>query len=356
MLLLLLGGSERAHAALGARPPGFPPTLTVGVLANGWSPFDMFQEGTYAGLSVDYLRAVVGPDVEIETKSFADMDQLLAAACANRIDVVTSVARTPERERCLSFSAPYLRGSTSVVTLASKAAALSGQAKVQDARVAVERGFALGGMLHERYPHARFDAFADTLSALRAIRQGKDDVYFGFTPAVRHYLADPEFRELGIAFEEMGQVSEMRFAVPVARSDLRDKLDRGLAALQPEDEGAIRARWLGGGFEARPDLAGSNLVLSRDEQAWLRALPPLSVGFDSDWAPFSTLDELGRPSGIAAEYLDYLGRTLGVTFRRAPSGDWPATLAGFNHGDVALLATANHNDPRLHDATFTRAY
>lgn len=195
-------------------------------------------------------------------------------------------------------------------------------------------------MLRERFPRARIDSFADTLAALRAIKRGDDAAYFGFTPAVRHYLADPEFRDLSIAFEETGQASEMRFAVPAGKSDLRDKLDRGLSALRPDDEAAIRARWIGGSFEARSASAVSNLVLSREEQAWLRSLPPLSVGFDADWAPFSSLDDLGSPSGIAADYLDYLGRALGLSFHRAPAKDWTTTIAGFNRGNVALLATA----------------
>ncbi|MHB9841065.1 ATP-binding protein [Paraburkholderia terrae] len=355
LLLILLSG-QQAHAALGARPQAFPPKLIVGVLAGGWSPFEMFQEGRFTGLSVDYLRAVVGPDVEITTKSFPDLNQLLAAACANRVDVLLSIARTPEREHCLSFSVPYFRGSTSVVTRASNALALSGEAQVQSARVAIERGFALGAVLRERFPRARIDSFADTLAALRAIKRGEDDAYFGFTPAVRHYLADPEFRDLSIAFEETGQVSEMRFAVPAGKSDLRDRLDRGLSALRPDDEAAIRARWIGGTFESPPASAVSNLVLSREEQAWLRSLPPLSVGFDADWAPFSTLDDLGRPSGIAADYLDYLGRTLGLSFHRAPAKDWTATIADFNRGNIALLATATRNDPQLKHATFTHAY
>ncbi|WP_239483053.1 transporter substrate-binding domain-containing protein [Paraburkholderia sp. C35] len=356
LLLVLAGISGTAHAALGASPAAFPSKLTVGMLANGWPPFEMFDEGKFVGLSADYLRAIVGPDVQITTKTFADMEQLLAAACANEIDVLTSIARTPERERCLSFSTPYFRSSTSAVVLASNVMAFSDLTQMKDARIAVERGFALGAVLRARFPHARIDTFADTRSALRAIGQRKDDAYFGFTPAVRHYLAEPEFRSLTTAFEETGQVSETRFAVPVSKSDLRDKLNRGLAALQTEDEAAIRARWLGGSFDARSASESTNLVLSREEQAWLRALPPLSVGFDGDWAPFSTLDELGRPSGLAADYLDYIGRTLGLTFHRAPAKDWSATLEDFDRGNVALLATAARNDPRLQLATFSHAY
>ncbi|WP_245253678.1 ATP-binding protein [Paraburkholderia sp. LEh10] len=348
--------SQSANAAPDTTPSAFPRKLTVGVLANGWSPFEMFQDGKYTGLSVDYLRAIVGRDVEIETKAYPDMEQLLAAACANRVDLLTSIARTPGREHCLSFSVPYFRGSTSAVTLADNTMALSGRAQLQTARVAVERGFALSTVLRERYPRARINVVADTLSALRAVKKGDDDVYFGFTPAVRHYLIDAEFRNLGIAFEETGQFSELRFAVPIARSDLRDKLDRGLAAMQPEDEAAIRARWLGATFDTRAASTVPNLVLSREEQAWLQSLPSLPVGFDSDWAPFSTLDDTGRPTGFAADYLDYLSRTLGLKFHRAPARDRTATIDEFNRGNVAVLATATRNDPRLSGATYTRSY
>ena len=62
----------------------FPAKLTVGVLANSWLPFDALQDGQLTGMSVDYLRALVGPNVVIEAKAFPDLPQLLAAACAGR--------------------------------------------------------------------------------------------------------------------------------------------------------------------------------------------------------------------------------------------------------------------------------
>ena len=96
------------------------------------------------------------------------------------------------------------------------------------------------------------------------------------------------------------------------------------------------------------------LVLTPDEQTWLHSLPPLQVGFDSGWPPFSYLDDAGHPGGIAAEYLDYLSRTLGVQFTRAHSRNWPATIEAFQRGDLAILATSSRNDPRLKNAVNTR--
>ncbi|WP_425495844.1 ATP-binding protein [Paraburkholderia bonniea] len=337
-------------------PSGFPVQLSVGVLTHGWAPFDGLKNGQLSGMSVDYLHALVGPGVTLVPRIYPDMTRMLAAACAGEVDLVMSVARTPEREHCLSFTAPYFRASTSVVVDGSRRNAMPSHAQLDGASFAIERGFALERFLRERFPRAKIEIFADTDAALNAVVEGKVDAYLGFTPSARYYLADRRFSTLRVAFEESGRTDELRFALPRQGATLRDQLDRALATLPPADETAIRSRWLGGDFDMRSASTVRRLVLSPEEQAWLHSLPPLSVGFDADWPPFSYLDDAGHSSGISAEYLDYLGRTLGVKFRRAPMADWPATLKAFQKGELALLATATQDDPRLTNAYYTRAY
>ncbi|HEY3596642.1 MAG TPA: ATP-binding protein [Paraburkholderia sp.] len=238
--------------------------LTIGVLASGWAPFESFDHGKLTGLSIDYLRALVGPRTVLEVKTFADMPQLLAAACAQQVDVLMSIARTPERAHCLAFSVPYFNASTSAVRRANDIA-VTERTRSGDARIAVERGFVLDGMLHERFPHTRIDVFENTASALRAVARGADDVYFGFTPAIRHYLADREFAGLEVAFEERGRPSELRFAVPRSQSALRDELNRSLAAMPPADLAAIRARWIAGPTD--PAVAAITPVRASTDEA-----------------------------------------------------------------------------------------
>ncbi|WP_175772032.1 ATP-binding protein [Paraburkholderia phenazinium] len=352
-----------APFALAANPSGgvakqasgtVPAKLVVGTLAGGWAPFEEVVDGRLTGLSADYLRTLVGPDVVLEPRIFSDMPQLLAAVAAGKVDVLMSIARTPEREHSLSFTAPYFWATTSAVVKANDKT-VQDVTQLANARLAIEKGYALERVLRERFPRAQIAAFPDTASALRAVVQGHADAYLGFTPTVQYALASEEFGGLRIAFEESSP-SELRFAVPRERAALRDRLDRALAAMYPADEAAIRARWLGANFDSPSIYTARRLVLTPAEQAWLRSLPPITVGFDSGWPPFSYLDEAGRPSGITAEYLDYLSRTLGIQFTRAPIADWPATLGAFQHGDFAVLATAARSDPRLNNAVHTRPY
>ena len=269
-----------AHAAnLPADAPAqasgaFPARLVVGMLANGWAPFEAIDDGRLTGLSGDYLRALVGPDVVIETQTYPDMPRLLAALSSGKVDLVMSMARTAEREHSLSFTAPYFRASTSVVVRIDDKA-VQDATQLANARIAVEKGFAMDRLLRERFPHAQITAFADTVSALRAVAKGDADAYFGFTPSIQYALANDVFRGLRIGFEDSSRPSELRFAVARNRHGLRDALDRALAAMDPVDEAAMRARWLGANFDPPSDYAVRRVVLTPAEQAWLRLLPLL---------------------------------------------------------------------------------
>jgi two-component system, NarL family, sensor histidine kinase EvgS len=210
--------------------------------------------------------------------------------------------------------------------------------------------------LRERFPRAQIATFADTVSAMRAVELGAADAYLGYSPAVEEALGSDAFPDLRIAFEDDTGPSDLRFALPRSRTALRDQLDRALASMSPAGEAAIRARWLGGSFDAPAPSVARRLVLTPAEQTWLRSLPLLTVGFDPAWPPFSYLDDAGHPAGIVVEYLDYLSHALGVQFTRAAINDWPSTIKAFQRGDVALLATASHGDLRLSSAPKTRAY
>ncbi|CAB3798748.1 Sensor histidine kinase RcsC [Paraburkholderia ultramafica] len=341
-----------------AHPPAartFPAKLTVGVLAGGWAPFEMLQDGRLTGVSGDYLRALVGPNVIIEAKAFPDMPQLLAAACAGTVDLLMSVARTPEREQCLNFTVPYFRSSTSAV-VRRDGDRYASRGQLAGARIAIERGFALERPIRDNFPRAQISSFATTRAALSAVVRGEADAYFGFTPVVQYELATEDFRGLHVAFDEGGKTADLRFGVPREQAALGDQLNRALASMNPAESAAIRVRWLSGNFNAEPAAGARRFVLTPEEKAWLRALPPLQIGFDSNWPPFSFIDDAGRPAGIAADYLAYLSRSLGIVFNRARLSDWPATVEAFQRGELAILSTASSNGPHLNNAEHTRVY
>ncbi len=333
----------------------FPVRLTVGILEGGWPPFDIPQTGRLAGVSGDLLRALVGPNVVIETKSFPDMTKLVAAACAGEVDLLTSVARTPERERCLRFTVPYFRSFASAVVRRDDARYVNASG-LAGARIAIERGFARERLLRAGFPRTRIVTFASTHEALNALLRGDADLYFGFTPVVQYELATDAYRSLRVAFEQGGKALDLRFAVSPRQLALRDQLNRALVSMNPAEAAAIRARWLSGHFNTAPAPDAPPFTLTPEEKNWLRALPPLQIGFDSDWAPFSYVDANGRPVGLTADYLAYLSSTLGIVFKRAHTADWATTVEAFQRGDLAMLSSTSSRSALLEGAERSRVY
>jgi PAS domain S-box-containing protein len=330
-----------------------PPRLVVGVIAGGWPPLDVFDGATLTGFSADYLRLLTGSGVTLQPRVFPDMPALLVAACAGEIDVVMSIARTPSRARCLAFTVPYLNGSTAFVTRAGNESLAMQPARLARAKFVVERGFALESALRERYPQAQIETSASTGAALRAVAEGSADVYAGFAPVARYQLSLDAFRGLRIAFEQRDRLHELRFAVPVSKLALRERLDLLLAGVRPATVAALRGRWLD--YAVHRDASPHVFTLSADERAWLRALPPLKVGYDTAWLPFSFANR-AEPSGMANDYLDYLSRTLGVTFERVPLSPWSRAAGALQRGDIALAVTSANDGSLGARVLYTQAF
>jgi hypothetical protein len=328
----------------------FAPKLLVGVLAGGRPPLEVLDGEQLSGFSASWLRLLVGPNVELIPKRFADMPQLMAAACAGDVDLVMSVARTPERERCVAFTMPYLNSAAAFVTRSGDTDALTTGARRGHSGIATEKGFVLESLLRARFPAAPIERYATTPEALHAVETGAADIYVGLAPVVRYQLATAAFRGLRVAYEERMPVRGLRFAVPRSNTALRDRLDAALSGVKPAAAAELRAQWLDG----EPQL--SRFVLSAEERAWLHALPPLAVGLDDDWGPFSFIGPSGRPAGIANDYLDYLARALGVRFQRVRSSSWPDTVSAFRRGELALLGTSDADDEQLAGTLFTQPY
>ncbi|MFD1559030.1 ATP-binding protein [Paraburkholderia silviterrae] len=352
-------GPVAASAARAAESGGFPPVLTVGVVAGGWPPLEVLDGNTLSGFSADYLRLVVGSQVKLVPRVYPNMTALLAGACAAEIDLVMSLARAPQRERCLSFTVPYLSGNVAFVTRVGNEAIATTARRFARARIAVENGYVLEPLLRERFAQAEILSFTNTGAAIHAVAQGSADVYAGFAPAVRYQLIHHDaYRGLRVAYEERIKVRELRFAVPVSKVALRDQLNVAAGGVRPTAASALRARWLDGGEGAGhgAQLRSPPFDLDAGERAWLRSLPPLRVGFDAGWLPFSYASRRGYTSGMANDYLNYLSRKLGVTFERVPVTNWPDADSAFQRGEFALLATMVDDGGLPENTLYTQAF
>lgn len=298
----------------------------------GSPPFEMLDgRGRHIGMSADTLRLVgewLGVRFErVPTRSWAEAVGMLRAG---ELDFLPCVGITEERREFMLFTDPYLKFARVLVTTHD-----SGIRRIEDVGAGVvgvqsqssHQGHveALGGI------RARgFDTFEQ---AMLALSRGEIDAVVGNLATVTHVMHDLSLTNLRIAGQVGDSVNTLHMGVRDDLPRLREILDRGLDAISPAEEAAIRRRWMP--VRLQPP---ESLELTRSEQEWLMANPVIRVGWDPEWAPVEFADEEGRAQGIASEYLGALADMLGVTFEHTPPRPWPETLDSLRRGEIDMLS------------------
>lgn len=102
------------------------------------------------------------------------------------------------------------------------------------------------------------------------------------------------------------------------------------------------------------DAAGS-IDLTPEERDFLNQHPVFRVGNEDDWPPFD-FSEHGRPRGYAIEYLELLGRRLGISFEYANGYTWFELLGLFRDKKIDLLPCLWVSESRKQFMSFTAPY
>ncbi len=96
--------------------------------------------------------------------------------------------------------------------------------------------------------------------------------------------------------------------------------------------------------------------LTREEREWLRAHPRIVLGVDPDFAPYSMIDRNGQFVGMAADFVNAIGKRLGVEFIIGPQRAWPDIIAAAKRREIDVIATATRTAEREAYLAFSSTY
>ncbi len=93
--------------------------------------------------------------------------------------------------------------------------------------------------------------------------------------------------------------------------------------------------------------------LTPAEQEWLNAHQTITVGADPDSPPFEFFDSQDTYRGLSADYLDYLGQTLGVEFTIVKGSNWAELMELARQKKIDLLPAIVPSQSRREFLDFT---
>lgn len=238
------------------------PRIIVGMDPD-YAPYEWVDnDGNHIGVVVDYMReleTILGVHFEIlKGKSW---EELLSLAKKGELDMLTSIVKTPERSKYLTFSEPYHDAPTIIVDN-GKGAFIGSLKQLSRKKVVVEKDYFVDEFIKNKYPTILLLSAPSTKEALKMVRDGQADAYVGDANLVDFVIRKNHFNTLRFS-GQTEYVSHQAFALTKGNEPLALILTQAMDSIPKEEFDAMFNNWLNIDFGiSRETLAKYSLFIA----------------------------------------------------------------------------------------------
>lgn len=238
------------------------PRIIVGMDPD-YAPYEWVdKEGNHIGVVVDYMReleTILGVHFEIlKGKSW---EELLTLAKKGELDMLTSIVKTPERSKYLTFSEPYHDAPTIIVDN-GKGAFVGSLKQLSHKKVVVEKDYFVEEFIKNKYPTILLLSAPSTKEALKMVRDGQADAYVGDANLVDFVIRKNHFNTLRFS-GQTEYTSHQAFAVTKGNEPFALILTQAMDSIPKEEFDAMFNNWLNIDFGiSRETLAKYSLFIA----------------------------------------------------------------------------------------------
>ena len=211
-----------------------------------WPPL-MFREPKPSGIAVDYLKHIstnFGFKVEFIASELNFTDSLHdLQGDRKHYDLMLTLKKTPEREKEIAFTDNYLVMPWVIFTR-DKASFISSLEDLKGKTVSVEQSYVMADMLEKDYPSIKLLKVPSSLDALQAVATAQADAYIGNLSNATWLVREHNLDNLKIAAPTPFGDHDNAMGVRKDWPELASIISKGLAAMTPDEQHAIKNRWL----------------------------------------------------------------------------------------------------------------
>ncbi|OCW18388.1 transporter substrate-binding domain-containing protein [Pseudomonas sp. S3E12] len=327
-------------------------TLTMGVSAPDYAPFDLSNNQELEGITADFAALVAQAlNITIDVKRYDTRDEVIDALKAGAVDFVGSANGFEAADPELVLSRSYANDQPALVTRAGENQAL--RADLSGKRLAMLYHYMQPEAVQAFYPDAQLLLFASTFEALGAVAFGQADVYLGDAISTRYLINKNYLNNVRMADFSALEVNPFGFAFAKDNTRLLGIINTALAAVTASEQMEILRRWSAGGSGF---LEAEQLRLSASEQRWLEKHPRVKVAVLDKFVPLSFFNEQAQFEGLSAEVLSRISLRTGLKFDVERGSSLPRQIEQASAGRVDMLAVVTPSVERSEKIRFTRPY
>ncbi|MBF0369701.1 MAG: transporter substrate-binding domain-containing protein [Magnetococcales bacterium] len=317
-----------------------------------YPPFNYAENGKPKGFSIDYMDLLAAKlGISIQYVTDPSWDQFLRQIKDGSLDIMLNIVKTPEREKYLNFTLPYVDNPSVFVTRQDQKP-VRNMSSLLDKRITIPKGFFYQELLEHHYPQISLHLTQTSLESLQAVAGGEADVAMGGL-AIENWL----IQKHGLTNLRVDSIvddpvfsNKQRIAVQKKYPLLRDILQKASSAVTQEEYTQLQRRWFGG------TLTTSRAKLTPEEQFWIADLKePLKVGAETDWPPFDFVHN-EHATGYSNELMRLIAKETGLPVVFEHGYTWPELMARFQSGELDILPAINQTVERSKFIAFTDHY
>jgi PAS domain S-box-containing protein len=130
-------------------------------------------------------------------------------------------------------------------------------------------------------------------------------------------------------------------------------MNKVITAMQQDELPRILNKWF---IDWPQSYSEKKVLLTLEEQAWLREHKKIIVGGEKEWAPFDYVDASGNYVGIAKDYMDLTAKTLDIEMVFVTGPAWDELLEMARQKKIDVLPSIYHSKERESFLHFTNPY
>lgn len=229
------------------------PRIVLGVDSQS-APFEFVDEqGEYKGISSEYIDFI---EDKIKTQMVRaeglNWNEILQFTKEGRIDVLTSVVRTPAREEFLLFTDPYITFPV-VIYSAKETPLISGIEDILGGRVAAVKGYATQEFLLTDRPEMELILYPTVQAAINALGLGEVDWFVNDLATGSYCIEQQGVTNLKVA-------ASTKYSMPLSMAvrkdypELVEILNKALSVVSEEQAAEFKGKWLALKFEHGLDM------------------------------------------------------------------------------------------------------
>ncbi|MBT4940004.1 MAG: transporter substrate-binding domain-containing protein, partial [Rhodospirillaceae bacterium] len=235
-----------------------------------WAPYEYLdKDGVLRGLSAAFLARIENIlGIRFQPPKSYPWKETMARAKSGKIDVLSILVNTPERQKYFNFTKPFMIW-PNVIAMRTDATAISGLEDLAGKRVGVVDGYAIQATLKRTNPDLVLVPQTTLAEALKALSEGRIDAFVDAPITINYFKDQLKLKNIAVVAQTSHNL-EISIGVRKDWPELTQVLDKALEKITPAERRALaESVGLSVDVAITKMLAKEKDVLSSDERAAL---------------------------------------------------------------------------------------